>query len=331
MQPGRSCPLHYRTSPARLAGEADLAADTLYIAGGLYGNLPALEALLDMAARERGSATLIFNGDFNWFDVDAETYSAINHEVLRHVALRGNVETEIAGDDPAAGCGCAYPESVTDAEVQRSNEITEQLRATARRFPLLRAHLARLPMQLTAMVGGMRVGIVHGDAHSLAGWRYAEEALRGEEAQAALADDFTQSGCRVIASSHTCLPVAVDCATAHGRCVLINNGAAGMPNFTDTRHGVITRVALAAATHVAPLYATRLERVVIEALPLRYDHDRWVRSFLRDWPAGTPAHRSYFRRISHGPPYRLGDAARWRIDARDSHENMQDLTARVGP
>jgi predicted phosphodiesterase len=331
VQPGRNCPLHYRTAPARLAGEPDVTADTLYIAGGLYGNLPALETLLDMAANERGSATLIFNGDFNWFDVDADTYSAINHEVLRHVALRGNVETEIAGDDPAAGCGCAYPEWVTDAEVQRSNEITERLRATAWCFPSLRAHLARLPMHLTAMVGRIRVGIVHGDAHSLAGWRYAEETLREEEAHTALADDFTQSGCRIIASSHTCLPVAVDCATAHGRCVLINNGAAGMPNFVDTRHGVITRVAVTAAKHVAPLYATRLERVVIEALPLHYDHDRWVSRFLGNWPAGTPAHRSYFRRISQGPPYQLGDAARWRADARDSHENKLNVTERVGP
>ena len=136
MQPGRNCPLHYRTAPARLAGEPDVTADTLYIAGGLYGNLPALETLLDMAANERGSATLIFNGDFNWFDVDADTYSAINHEVLRHVALRGNVETEIAGDDPAAGCGCAYPEWVTDAEVQR---YAPKSRAIARRMSSIRS------------------------------------------------------------------------------------------------------------------------------------------------------------------------------------------------
>ncbi|MGQ0750877.1 MAG: metallophosphoesterase family protein [Betaproteobacteria bacterium] len=329
MQPGRSCPLHYRYSPASLAAGPDIAADFLYVVGGLYGNLPALEALLDMAAREPGRVMLVFNGDFHWFDIDEETYSAINAVVLRHVALRGNVETEIAGDDPAAGCGCAYPDWVTDEEVARSNAISERLRATAHRFPGLRARLAALPMHATARVGAVRVGIVHGDGHALAGWRYAQEVLREETQCDALASDFSDAECRIIASSHTCLPVAIDCTSAQGRCVLINNGAAGMPNFRDSRHGVVTRIAPVPSTRATPLYATRLDGVVIEALPLHYDHARWLRDFLANWPSGTPAHQSYYKRIAHGPSYELEDAVRWRT-ARALDKPYRSARERVG-
>ena len=67
--------------------------------------------------------TLVFNGDFNWFDVDPDGFARLNARVLAHAALRGNVETELATDDERAGCGCAYPQWVGDAEVARSNEI----------------------------------------------------------------------------------------------------------------------------------------------------------------------------------------------------------------
>ena len=43
---GRSCPLAYRYQPEGLAEPARLSADTLYVVGGLYGNLAALRAVL---------------------------------------------------------------------------------------------------------------------------------------------------------------------------------------------------------------------------------------------------------------------------------------------
>ena len=93
--------------------------------------------------------------------------------------------------------------------------------------------------------------------------------------------------------------------------MLINNGAAGMPNFRDTRYGVITRIGLQRASCVVPLYATRLDKVHIEALPLHYNHERWRRAFLANWPAATAAHRSYFERIERGPRYALCQVPRW--------------------
>jgi hypothetical protein len=312
--PGRCCPLHYRYAPADLAREPDLVADTLYVIGGLYGNRPALDTVLDLAAHETGPATLIFNGDFNWFNIDDAGFAAVNDEVLNHHAIRGNVETEIASDNDAAGCGCGYPDWVSDAEVGRSNEIVAHLRTTARRHPGLRERLAALPMHLVAEVAGLRVAIVHGDAESLAGWSFSQETLAAPDAARRLSASFERANVRVFASSHTCLPLITDCGASQGRCVLINNGAAGMPNFERTPCGVITRIASTpSCTRDEPLYGTRLGSLWIEALPVRYDPSRWLAEFIANWPLGTAAHQSYFHRITHGPRYALGQAIRWRV------------------
>ena len=91
--PGRTCPLSYRYAPESLRRAPELAADTLWIAGGLYGNPFALESLLALYERERGAKALAFNGDFHWFDADPEMFSQVDERVMNFHALRGNVET----------------------------------------------------------------------------------------------------------------------------------------------------------------------------------------------------------------------------------------------
>ncbi len=307
-QPGRTCPPHYRYAPSVLARAPELHAETVYVIGGLYGNRIALERILELAANEAHCVTLVFNGDFNWFNVDRETFATINAEVLAHAALRGNVETEIAAEDEGVGCGCAYPEYVGDAEVARSNAIIKRLRETATAFPAVRGDLAALPMHLVAEVGGMRVAVVHGDAEALAGWAYSEQALTKAAGVQRLRAHLDAAQARVLASSHTCLPVALGLETARGPCALINNGAAGMPNFRGTRYGVITRISTRPAAHA--LYSIRIGAVHVEALALHYEHRRWVEAFLSNWPPGSAAHVSYFRRITEGPAYDLMAAAR---------------------
>lgn len=307
-QPGRSCPLRYRYTPQAIAAAAEREAEILYVAGGLYGNLPALEAIEALAAAEPAPPTLVFNGDFNWFDVDDAGFRALNERVLAHAATQGNVEAELAAGDPAAGCGCAYPDEVPAAVVDWSNAIHARLAATAARHPALTARLAQLPPFARWRVGGLRVAVVHGDCESLAGWQFAAERLAAPAGLAALAAAAEAAAADVIASAHTCLPVMRRVAVASGWAVLANNGAAGMPNFAADLRGVITRIGRPRSPHAA-LYGTTLAGVAIDALPVAFDQRRWQADFLANWPPGSPAHRSYWQRIAAGPAYAIAAAA----------------------
>jgi hypothetical protein len=308
MKPGRSCPLAYRYSPASLNRPADFCADTLYVVGGLYGNHQALQAIRELAAAEAAPAKLVFNGDFNWFNCDAAGFAAINEAVLAHHALRGNVETELANDDDAEGCGCGYPDSVSDADVERSNAIEARLRETAKSFPAMRARLAALPMTLTAEVGGLRVAIVHGDCESLAGWTYDESALRDAVGHARVTAHLQAAAARVIASSHTCLPMALALETANGQSALFNNGAAGMPNFAGTAFGVITRISTRPASNPSTLYGAIIDDIHIDALAVHFDQAAWQQDFSANWPEGSAAEISYGKRMANGPRYGLNRA-----------------------
>ena len=175
-QAGRFCPRDYSYSPTVFARAADFSADTLYVVGGLYGNIEALAAVERLAAAEAAPATIVFNGDFHWFDAEPDWFAAVARGVARHRAIRGNVETEIGRPlDIGAGCGCAYPDSVGEDVVRRSNEILAMLRGGV--AAPARAQLRKLPAHLVAQVGALRVGVVHGDATSVAGWGFAQDAL----------------------------------------------------------------------------------------------------------------------------------------------------------
>jgi hypothetical protein len=155
-------------------------------------------------------------------------------------------------------------------------------------------------MHLVAEVGGARIGIVHGDAQSLAGWNFSHEVLATLEGVAAAERALVQAGVRVFASSHTCLPVL---KALPGRQAIVNNGAAGMPNFRGERYGIATRISTRPARDA--LYGARCGGVFVEAMPIRYDTAAWERRFLELWPTGSDAHLSYFDRIRHGPDFRL--------------------------
>ena len=301
---GRICPLDYVYDPAVFAQPVDFAAETLYVAGGLYGNLAAAQAIERLAAAERCDVAIVYSGDFHWFDASDAWFDAIEQAVAPHRALRGNIETEIARTtDIGAGCGCAYPKAVADDVVIRSNRILSELRSVAARAPAARTRLAGLPMHLVVDVGGLRIGIVHGDAMSLAGWGFTREVL-GTVAPATLADLHARSRIDVFASTHTCLALLHDAALPNGRLTVINNGAAGMPNFTGTHHGLISRIATTPSPH-RPAYGLMRDGAHIDAIAVAYDHGQFLNRFLARWPAGTPAHLSYARRILEGPAYTI--------------------------
>ncbi len=303
--PGRSCPIDYRYGAGELTAPATLRTDCLWVAGGLYGNAFALRRLEELFGAERGERALVFNGDFHWFDVADEPFGEIERGVSRHDATRGNVETEISQPHAGAGCGCAYPEWVQDEDVARSNRIIERLRETARRQPGAAARLAALPMVRIAEVGGQRIAIVHGDADSLAGWGFSQERLATTGGRESAAAALRAAGASVFASSHSCLPVLQEFG---GAGVVVNNGAAGLPNFTGTSYGLATRISLAPHPHA--VYRTRCGPLHVEAIPIEYDAAAWREAFLAQWPEGSDAHASYWGRIVHGPRYDLSRALR---------------------
>jgi hypothetical protein len=312
---GRACPPAYGYSPSVFARASELHADVIYVIGGLYGNPAALVEIERMASCEDAAVKLIFNGDFHWFDAEPDLFGRIDAAVARHTALRGNVETELAGDDDANGCGCAYPESVPDDAVERSNAILAQLRAAARRAeslqPGLRARLAELPMHLVARIGEARIGIVHGDAWALAGWRFAHDALHDAGREATLAAAFEQAAVDGFASTHTCLPALKVFDTPLGERFVVNNGAAGMPNFSRSRAGLITRIAALPLPHglaAARRYGADAAGVYIDALAVQFDCGAWITEFERLWPPGSAAHFSYRQRIIDGPDFSIDDA-----------------------
>jgi hypothetical protein len=293
------CPVEYRYPAKAFDRPPEIVADTLYVVGGLYGNVEALEAVLAMAEGEPQPVTLVFNGDFHWFDVDGADFERVSRTVLAHAAIRGNVETEIAAEDSGAGCGCAYPLDVGDAEVGRSNEILALLRETARSLPRWRERLGALPMNLVARVGEARVGIVHGDATSLAGWGFAHDRLADAAHGRWIESVFRDARVDVFASSHTCLPALREFDAG----VVANNGAAGMPNHAGTRFGLLTRISRSPCGGAQRLRGVQRAGVHVDALRVDYDHARWMRRFLASWPQGSAAHASYHGRMVDGPRF----------------------------
>lgn len=327
-RPGQSCPADFQYAPSVFRREPCLVADLVYVVGGLYGNLDALHEILRMAEAEAEAGprvTLVFNGDHNWFDVDAASFREINEAALACTAIRGNVEAELARPTDA-GCGCDYPDYVNAQYVARSNAIMARLQRTASEFPALREALAALPMTRTIAVGGERIGIVHGDAERLSGWAFAAERLSpigrccsGDEPTAALTPQetlervFREADVTAFASTHTCLAHARD-FTVDGRArLVINNGAAGLPNFANTSFGLVTRIAADPAVPKASLYGMRIGGARFDAIPVRFDQPAWIGRFLANWPPGSPACEAYFQRIVSGPDFDLADAIGGRV------------------
>jgi hypothetical protein len=312
--PGRTCPLRYRYGAQAISKAPLRQAEVLYIIGGLYGNIYALQKIQTMMADDaaRGvKVTACFNGDFNWFNVSDEDFTLVNQVVAQHDAIVGNVEAELTVDDLSTGCGCAYPDSVSDLIVERSNRIFERLHLTALRHPAVRRYFSNQPMFARYQIGESKIGIVHGDYESLAGWQFDVTELQNPTAHDRFCKAFSLADVDVFASSHTCLPslktFASSASTHQMPKAIINNGAAGMPNFSNTHFGVITRIGLQPSTQ-HQIHSVQVGKLWIEALRVDFDGPAWEKHFLQSWPIGSDAYESYFERICHGPRFEPSQA-----------------------
>ncbi len=307
---GRSCPIRYQYGAAKIAQAPAIPCDVLYVVGGLYGNPYALDAIEALAAQETGVVRICFNGDFNWFNKSPDGFLAINQRVLKHDCILGNVEAELGEALDVADCGCAYPENVDQGVVDRSNFIHTELKRTAQQQPELLARLLEKPFFARYGVGGLNVAVVHGDGDSLAGWRFDPVHLSRSDEAPWRVSLFDKAQVNVFASSHTCSAAFHLEPLPGGRTGLIsNNGAAGMPSAPGSLDGLFTRISASALSEQIPeqareqsrvLQATQIDGLWIEQVRVQFDQAKWQQHFLSEWPEGSAAHTSYFKRISQG-------------------------------
>lgn len=300
---GRACPRDYRLPQQLFSADPLLRCETLYVAGGLYGNPFALTALDRLVGGEAEDCLVLLNGDMHWFDRSLEDFQDIERRTASYVRLAGNVERELCRrQDVGVGCGCAYPSCVSDAAVGRSNSIHALLKETFLEDKLLRERMEGRPAAAVVDVAGRKVGVTHGDEKLVGGWQCSREALRDMRRQEELGSWMERNRIDVFASSHTCAPAALRLAKG----AVINNGAAGLPNFRSQKYGLAIRISTIPAREA--LFGAECEGLFVDAVPLRYDHKAFLKWFDALWPTASPAATSYRDRIANGPDDDIGNA-----------------------
>jgi hypothetical protein len=104
-----------------------------------------------------------------------------------------------------------------------------------------------------------------------------------------------------------------------GQQAIVNNGSAGMANFVDSTSGVLTRIAIAgsAPSKLPSLHGTMLTSaegaLMVEALEVPFQNDAWQAKFLSQWPPGSAANSSYWKRLSSGTSYSREMAFRYEL------------------
>ena len=284
------------------------SCSTLYVVGGLYGNFQALQALFSCIEPD---ALVVFNGDIHWFDASKEQFVRIEKAIAPYILLNGNVEAELAREiKSGAGCGCFYPETTHPSTVEWAHQIHERLsHMVDTELPKYKEHLSKRPSCLGLFVGEHKIAITHGDESSLAGWMCSKESLQHPQRQKTLDGWLKHHDVSVLASSHTCEAVLL--SLPHG--VVINNGAAGLPNFKALGSGIITRISTKKATQAA--YGTRYKNLFIDAIELHYDALAFMKSFEQVWDKSSPASLSYRNRIEKGTSKK-----RWEVKIKAFHD-----------
>jgi hypothetical protein len=102
--------------------------------------------------------------------------------------------------------------------------------------------------------------------------------------------------------------IALNLSTSDAIGWVLNNGAAGMPNFSGDLSGLITRVATTPSPHET-LCEHKVGDAYLALLPVRFDAARWRQEFLAQWPSQSSAWISYYPRIAQGPSYSPARAA----------------------
>lgn len=296
---GRICPLDYSIDKESFKKFRIIENSTIYIVGGLYGNLEALKEITNMAEEEyykyNSKVFIVFNGDMHWFDKKAEDFQSIEEMSDGCEKLLGNVEMELFREnDIGVGCGCAYPVYVDNDIVERSNIIHKELKKVMNRLPKYKNILSHRKKNMTVQIFGQNIAITHGDEKKLGGWECSRENLNRIDRQEELNKWFKDNDIDILATTHTCSPAALKLVNG----IVINNGASGMPNFKGKIYGLITRISL--YKYDAAIYREKMKNLYVEAVAIKYDSNKFLKWFDDVWNIGSEASLSYRDRIVKG-------------------------------
>ncbi|WP_028331073.1 hypothetical protein [Brachyspira alvinipulli] len=295
-----TCPSDYYLSKSSFQNSLFIESPVIYIIGGLYGNIESLKEINNMTKAEK-DVLLVFNGDMHWFDIRAEDFQAVEDMSENSQKLLGNVERELFREGNM-GCGCSYPSYVSDDIVNRSNIIHEKLKKVMDYLPQYKNILSKRNKDIVLEMMGQRIAVTHGDEKSLSGWECSAEYLEKEERQEELENWFIENNINILASTHTCFPAAVKLKNG----IVINNGAAGMPNFKGKIYGLITRIS--SFINKNAIYRDKINNLYAEAVPVIYDNDKFLKWFDDVWPLESEASLSYRDRIVNGTEYGIEKA-----------------------
>lgn len=264
--------------------------DDIFVVGGLYGNIEAAKKL-DQIRKKYPKALFIFNGDIHWFDRKFEDFMLVEEMTHYGVKLLGNVEVElIRNDENYKGCGCSYPEYVDSDVIERSDRIHSEMRKNLEGKYIL-DEISKRGKFMALCFGGRKIFVTHGDEKNLAGWGLSIVSLKDVKRVEEVSNWMDEKGVDIMAVTHTCDPALLN---NDGK-VIINNGAAGMPNIKGEKYGIITKISK--KHDEESVYGTCVGDVYVEAYPLCYDSEKFERWFESEWPEGSDANLSYMERI----------------------------------
>ena len=298
MEKGRNCSLEYILQKDWTKKSKKLEEEVIYIVGGLYGNRYALEIINKMAHDE--NAKVVFNGDMHWFDIEKEDFLKIEELSKDSIKLLGNVEFELLNNTSSLGCGCNYPEDVSDGVVERSNIIHNMMKENIKGNQILN-DIKERSKTLVLDFFGKKIAITHGDEKSMSGWKCSNENLKLESRKKELDNWFKENDIDILATTHTCLPVVYD----NGRNIVINNGAAGMANIQGQTFGLFTRIAR--SKHEKAIISQEIGELFVELVKVDFDIEKFKLWFEKIWSDDSPASISYKNRIINGTSLAIED------------------------
>lgn len=298
MEKGRNCSLEYILQKDWTKKSEKLEEEAIYIVGGLYGNRYALEIINKMTHDE--NAKVVFNGDMHWFDVEKEDFLKIEELSKDSIKLLGNVEFELLNNTSSLGCGCNYPEDVSDGVVERSNVIHNMMKENIKGDQILN-DIKERSKTLVLDFFGKKIAITHGDEKSMSGWGCSNENLKLVSRKKELDNWFKENDIDILATTHTCLAVVYD----NGRNIVINNGAAGMANIKGETFGLFTRIAK--NSHKKAIYSEYRDGLYVELVKVDFNIEKFKLWFEKVWPDDSPASISYKNRIINGTSLTIED------------------------